>query len=499
MADHTVNDCITKEGAAQDKNPKSRGVQDKIVKAISLPFEVTQGLLSNWAAAYSPTVLLGLDETSGTTAEDSSGNGHDGTYSGTYTLGEPGLYTKDKEGVDFADNTISYVDLTPYPAIGPDHSITVIHRPDFIFSFTYMFDSDGAGGGRVALATKSGGGSTGMGYIYGVKIVPSAYKIGEGSEAMWSLRLDSVNDEGTVFMNGLPFFNGAYASDITTGTTKTNLGINHEGSGGESSGLYSLFMHCDSVLSNADFYQQWLDVTDGQEHYFKETIIDDLGLATLGTAGSVVCHLPLWETAGAQAVDVSMNENHADFIGGPTLGADPVVSGFVSSVTMGNGESIEQTGAVDVATSSVTMAGAIRHPAGEDMQSRSTEAVAGIFNSDPNAGRFWVFIPSGGGVGAQMRDGTTSITFTDGALNAGQTWAYCLRYDAVANTLALWVDGSKIGEVDVSSLSLPQTDHFVLGENGIYDTADGDHQHLVTTSAALSDADCLALSNPTFV
>src|SRR5687768_508944 len=56
--------------------------------------------------AKTPTMYWKLDETSGTTAADASGNGNTGTYNGTYTQQVAQLIDDGSYGVDFTDGYI---------------------------------------------------------------------------------------------------------------------------------------------------------------------------------------------------------------------------------------------------------------------------------------------------------------------------------------------------------------------------------------------------------
>ena len=61
---------------------------------------------------YSPVGYWRLGETSGTTAADSSGNGRNGTYTGTYTLNRPSLIPSDTANGALGCNGTGFVNLT---------------------------------------------------------------------------------------------------------------------------------------------------------------------------------------------------------------------------------------------------------------------------------------------------------------------------------------------------------------------------------------------------
>lgn len=84
---------------------------------------------------YSPEVLADspigywrLDETSGTTAYDSSGNGRNGTYSGTdYALGAIGAITGDPDrGLTFGGSTNSSVSVAHHSSLAITGNITIV-------------------------------------------------------------------------------------------------------------------------------------------------------------------------------------------------------------------------------------------------------------------------------------------------------------------------------------------------------------------------------------
>ena len=83
--------------------------------------------------ADSPTFLWMLNETSGTDAADATGNGHDGTYTGSYTQGNPGPsgVTANAAGFDGSTAFIS----GPWRGTSPD-----------VLSIELWFKTSAAGG-----------------------------------------------------------------------------------------------------------------------------------------------------------------------------------------------------------------------------------------------------------------------------------------------------------------------------------------------------------------
>lgn len=65
----------------------------------------------------SPIAYWRLGESSGTTAVDETGNGHDGTYNGSPTLGEPGLIASDSDTAVGFDELDDYIEVSSDPAL----------------------------------------------------------------------------------------------------------------------------------------------------------------------------------------------------------------------------------------------------------------------------------------------------------------------------------------------------------------------------------------------
>ncbi|HEY1692130.1 MAG TPA: LamG domain-containing protein [Polyangiaceae bacterium] len=61
--------------------------------------------------ADDPLAYWRLDETSGTVAHDETGHGHDGTYVGTFTLGQPGALAGDPDTAVGLDGVSGHVDV----------------------------------------------------------------------------------------------------------------------------------------------------------------------------------------------------------------------------------------------------------------------------------------------------------------------------------------------------------------------------------------------------
>ena len=116
--------------------------------------------------ADSPSLYFRLGESSGPTAEDSSGNGNDGTYQNSPTLGAAGLLTDDPDtAVVFEESNSEHITTSYLPPTGTD-----VRTFEFWYSGSPTFnDTDdtamllgyggNAGGGdRITVRMEDGGG-----------------------------------------------------------------------------------------------------------------------------------------------------------------------------------------------------------------------------------------------------------------------------------------------------------------------------------------------------
>lgn len=81
-----------------------------------------------------------LGETSGTTAADSSGNGRNGTYTGTYTLNRPSLIPSDLVNAALGCNGTGYVNVPPgttIPVAGKTLLVSI--KMNSLAAFSYLF------------------------------------------------------------------------------------------------------------------------------------------------------------------------------------------------------------------------------------------------------------------------------------------------------------------------------------------------------------------------
>lgn len=455
-------------------------------------------LLDRWAATYNPLVLLGHDEDSGTTAVDSSGNGNDGTYEGSYTLGVDGPFVEDKQAVNLDASTVTTrVHTDPYAASGQDHAIILVGDFDFVGGnydvLWSCYNSTDSLKFQLAKDTYRR-----LYWYQGTKFGTNR-KVASGAQVI-GLRVQSENSV-VFYENGLPYDEISVGPRITetVATDKVSIGTNGDDAGGNPTPMdLSLSMHRDQLQTHEEFYQQAVDVGGAvpeEGHYYKETIIDDLGLATLGTQGDVLCHLPLWETDGLQAGDFSMRENHFDFINGPALGQDPLESQALHSVYVGTTEDIRGTfSGVDLASSDFTVRLAFK------LNTATSITNTMIFGVDDTAVGQWFAV-------RQYNTNEISLIVDDGSIQTnvfsvdvfdGQTHAFCLRRKASTRELELWVDGVYVGALTHPYTLGPWTNSRVVTGNRLhtsYFDRGNFHASLPTClTVAASDEDCIEMS-----
>jgi hypothetical protein len=89
------------------------------------PAAATPTPYENAVLGDGPAGYWRLGESSGTTAVDRSGNGHDGSFIGAPTLGVPGAVAEDPDTAVAFNGTSQYVDVAQTPALNPAAPFTV--------------------------------------------------------------------------------------------------------------------------------------------------------------------------------------------------------------------------------------------------------------------------------------------------------------------------------------------------------------------------------------
>ena len=440
---------------------------------------ITTGLLGYLKNTYSPLILLGFDETSGTTAVDSSGNGNDFTYGGSFALEVPEIFSAGL-GADFdgsnASANRSQSDIT---TTNDAYTLLVCHRRG-VSAASRVFDAEGTG--RFILGVTA---SNEMSIFDSVGFQVSGRILATDGEYLHAAVVnDSIVD---LYENGLFFEQVAAAgkpgrlvnADATFGgnySTPTNS---------RTAGQYFLGALFDSAHTDADQYDiaQQSGAVPTEGHYYKEVIDEEL-LA----ANECAAFHAFWETAGTQAIDVSGKGNHGTYTSSPTLGEAPVAEGFLYSADFDvfSSTCLTLSTSIDVATDNFTCAGAV------DSNTATLQGLV-IFGGVNNYIGMWQH-------GLSVR---LTIKNVDGyyaeeeVTRPSGAYSFALRRDG--DTVSWWVNGTKQTDIDLAGETLSSdTRHvfFSWGNNGVGNW-NGRGNHLGTFDAALTDAQCARLSEGT--
>lgn len=215
--------------------------------------------------ADSPIVYLTLDDASGTTAVDSSGNAHHGTYVGSPTLGaSPLLPTAGGQAVTFARASSQYVtlgDVTALDGITSAWSLECWMKPSATGNSGLALISHGYDGSRVAFALGFGlsdNGSNLQGGFYN----GGWHVVDAGAVTASTVYHVVVTWDGTVltlYKNGNSAATNTPGSGPSNAAQTTYVGRRWDTSGG---GIYF-----DGVLDEVAIYGSALSSTRVAAHY----------------------------------------------------------------------------------------------------------------------------------------------------------------------------------------------------------------------------------------
>lgn len=212
-------------------------------------------ILLRQMALDSPLGLWPLDETSGTTAFDRSGNGRNGTYTGGCTLG--GALNQFPRSVLF-DGTSGYVDCgylaawdvatftiegwaAPSSVSGP---VMLSRRTTTVYSWEIALASAGTIGQLLGRVNQNG--------------PPNAQSSGSMTTALthYAMTYDVANI--ILYVNGVEINRQAYTTALTTGSAPLNIG-RRAYTGGEA--------YTPGRMAWVGFYGTALSATRIKEHY----------------------------------------------------------------------------------------------------------------------------------------------------------------------------------------------------------------------------------------
>lgn len=124
------------------------------VTAVQAPTIGSGGPYASAVSADSPTIYWRLGESSGTTAADSSGNGHTGTYNGSPIFGNAGLQTSDSDSATYFISTSNHYAKADADLAGTygAYSLEVIFKMTIEpASYGHVWGVDSTAGGFLAL------------------------------------------------------------------------------------------------------------------------------------------------------------------------------------------------------------------------------------------------------------------------------------------------------------------------------------------------------------
>jgi hypothetical protein len=194
--------------------------------------------------ADSPLMYLRLGESAGTTAEDASPNNRDGTYSGTYTLGQASLSGTSDTSTDFGGGKVevtygAWMDVTSFTLgaiIKPDSvtgTRTIVSRHSGVGCWTFRLD------GSVLRCYIHDGGSYQTVTAATPMVVGTTYTVG--------VTFNDATNAAVIYVNGVAD-GSATISTVTIGSSPIRVG---DGIGEPFDGLIDEVSLFGSMLSPA--------------------------------------------------------------------------------------------------------------------------------------------------------------------------------------------------------------------------------------------------------
>ncbi len=202
--------------------------------------------------ADSPLVQLLLDEASGTTAADSSGNGRNGTYSGAYTLGSAPIGSNGTASTAFAGGRVTVAD-----AAWMDTDSWTVEALIYSTTANYYRNwaaRDNGGAERLWMGLLEGGKpgdlacNTSNTIYYNAATAGSAFSLNTAYHV--TIRWDSATHKFEAFTNGTLQFAATTTGTAKTGAQPITLATNAVGDS-PFAGRISHFAFYGAALSNA--------------------------------------------------------------------------------------------------------------------------------------------------------------------------------------------------------------------------------------------------------
>lgn len=288
-------------------------------------------------AKSEPLVYYKLDDTSGTVVTDSSGNGYNGTYSGSPSLTAGSITQGGTHSVDF-DGVNDYVigDTTIIPSLGAtSFSMECWIRKDAsgVTPATFAFNDttktpESEINVFVVLPSDTGMWLADMNSPSGAlaTIAEGAIPIDDKKDYHTCLVFDLQNDLIRCYVNGVEDTEGEfpllnYSTVRSNGITEANaFHIGMELDGANPSNLF------DGMISNAAIYTHAMSPQEIRDHYQAGRLVRQYNqYSDLVLADDPLVYYKLDETTGTTAIDSSGNGNDGTYTGGVTLNQDGLI------------------------------------------------------------------------------------------------------------------------------------------------------------------------------
>jgi len=264
-----------------------------------------------------PAGFWSLGEASGTTAADTSGNGHDGTYSGGVSLAQPGGLAGDSATSTHFDGSTGTVAIST-PGL-PTSSGTDVAVEFWMYwdGTSYSAMPFGWGGYDLWLANGTSGSfgfNSGSGDLYGISA--------QGLAKRW-VHVTAIFHNGDATQSQLYIDGVKQTLSQQIGTTgSATVGSTADISGTPWSSSYFKF---DGRIQDVAIYSSALTQSQITTHY-------DAGNAVSGYANNVMADSPsgfwpLGEASGTTAHDASGNTNDGTYSGTVSLGQSGALAG----------------------------------------------------------------------------------------------------------------------------------------------------------------------------
>ena len=405
----------------------------------------------------SPDILIDLNQSSGTTLPDISGNNRDFVHNGSegvdFTWSSPSIsqfpYIKGSlaNGNTFGAGWVSDVEFSGA------HTFLMGSQTDMTGTAAYFFDIQTD---RLIMAGAQGGG--GGWWYFDTAQNSSLYDGDLDNELMVGIVHDQPGTGlATLYANGLPMFTGP--ADIRTlqNSTQWMLFSRFNTSNTMNGDFEGFFMYKNRALSKEEVYRTWLRATRLEHYHVK--YVQDTSLET-----GLVQAMPGWETDGTNAMDISGNIDHAQYISGPIL-AKPAIELYHKQAYYTDSTAyLLLTTTLDITTDDFSVS-CYWMP-----YLTLTRAIFGIGVS----GDYLRLIPLSGSLYIQIQFAGGAIDTASGAttIELDRPYLVSMTWDASAKRAKVYLNG--VEEIDYTfSTSVPSTTGTDFVINGAPDTNRG--------------------------